>query len=137
MVKSGFSSQLGSCGDTIVEVLIAITVASVVLSGAFVSVRRSTIATRTAQEQGEALKLAESQVEQIKAAEESGTPDVSSAGNFCIAAGTLTAGCASTGGVVYTTLVTHTAGSNEFVTKVTWDGLAGGTNRVELDYKTQ
>lgn len=53
-------------GDTIVEVLIAIAVISLVLGGAYVTTNRSLIATRAAEERGNALKLTESQVEQLK-----------------------------------------------------------------------
>ena len=53
-------------GDTIVEVLIAIAVVSLILGGAYVTTNRSLIATRAAEERGNALKLAESQVEQLK-----------------------------------------------------------------------
>ncbi len=54
-------------GDTIVEVLIAIAVISLVLGGAYVTTNRSLQATRAAQERVNALKLAEAQIEQIKA----------------------------------------------------------------------
>lgn len=53
-------------GDTIVEVLIAIAVVSLILGGAYVTTNRSLQATRAAEERGNALKLAESQVEQLK-----------------------------------------------------------------------
>lgn len=53
-------------GDTIVEVLIAVAIVSLVLAGAYVSTNRSLLATRAAQERVSALKLAESQMEQIK-----------------------------------------------------------------------
>lgn len=53
-------------GDTIVEVLIAISVVSMVLGGAYVTTNRSLLATRAAEERGNALKLAESQIEQLK-----------------------------------------------------------------------
>jgi len=53
-------------GDTIVEVLIAISVVSLILAGAYVTTNRSLLATRSAEERGNALKLAESQVEQLK-----------------------------------------------------------------------
>ncbi|MES2971667.1 MAG: type II secretion system protein [Patescibacteria group bacterium] len=54
-------------GDTIVEVLIAIAVVSTILAGAFVSANRSRIATRTAQERGEALHILSGQLESLKA----------------------------------------------------------------------
>lgn len=54
-------------GDTIIEVLISITVVSVILGGAYASANRSLSATRQAQERGESLKLAEEQLERLKA----------------------------------------------------------------------
>jgi prepilin-type N-terminal cleavage/methylation domain-containing protein len=53
-------------GDTLVEVLIAVTVVSMVLGGAYVTTNKSLLATRAAQERSNALKLTESQVEQLK-----------------------------------------------------------------------
>ena len=53
-------------GDTIVEVLIAVTVVSMVLGGAYVTTNKSLLATRASQEQSGALKLSESQLEQLK-----------------------------------------------------------------------
>ncbi len=60
--------RLKQRGDTIVEVLIAIVVVSSVLIGAFVSAQRSTNITRQSEERAEALKVAESQVEQLRKA---------------------------------------------------------------------
>ena len=60
-------TALSVAGDTIVEVLIAILVVSAVLAGAYASAGNSLNGTRQAQERGEALKLAEGQLEQIKA----------------------------------------------------------------------
>jgi type II secretory pathway pseudopilin PulG len=53
-------------GDTIVEVLISIAVISLVMGGAYVTTNRNLLATRAAQERGNALTLVESQLEQIK-----------------------------------------------------------------------
>lgn len=58
--------RLGQRGDTIVEVLIALAVLSIVLTGAYVSSRNSLNNTRDAQERGEALKLAEEQLEKLR-----------------------------------------------------------------------
>lgn len=60
-----------SRGDTIVEVMVAIAVVALVLGGAYVTTNRSLMATRAAQERATALKLAESQVEQLKGLAES------------------------------------------------------------------
>src|ERR1051325_5182355 len=80
-------------GDTIVEVLISLTVISLVLGGAYVTTNKSLIATRTAQERGNALKLAESQVEQIKGVAAINPSAIfTAAGTFCVysSGGTLT-----------------------------------------------
>lgn len=76
-------------GDTIVEVLIAIAVISLILGGAYVTTNRSLQATRAAQERSTALKLAESQVERIKGLAAS-NPDLVFNGPtpFCISAAT-------------------------------------------------
>ena len=55
-------------GDTIVEVLIAMTIVSLVLAGAYASSNRNIRSTLDAQEHGQALKLAESQVEYLRSA---------------------------------------------------------------------
>jgi type II secretory pathway pseudopilin PulG len=57
---------LKQTGDTIVEVLIAILVASTVLAGAFVSAQHSLTGTRQSQERSEALKVAEVQLEHLR-----------------------------------------------------------------------
>jgi type II secretory pathway pseudopilin PulG len=55
-----------SRGDTIVEVLLALAVLSVVLVGAFATSKRTLDNSRQAQERSEALKTMESQVERLK-----------------------------------------------------------------------
>lgn len=60
------AKRLTERGDTIVEVLIAISVMSLLIGGAFVLTNRSLQGTRAAQERLNALKLVESQLEQIK-----------------------------------------------------------------------
>lgn len=66
--RGSWTRRTGSAerGDTIVEVLIAMAVISLVLGGAYVTTNRSLLATRAAEERGNALKLAESQLEQLK-----------------------------------------------------------------------
>ncbi len=53
-------------GDTIVEVLIAVAVVSVVLVGAFTIANKSSMQIRAAQERSEAQKLASSAIESLK-----------------------------------------------------------------------
>ncbi len=59
-------SKINQRGDTIVEVLIALTVVGFMLTGAYASARRSLFAVRASQERLEALKYAEGQIEMIK-----------------------------------------------------------------------
>lgn len=53
-------------GDTIVEVLIAILLVAVILGGAYATANQSLLATRESQERGEALTLAEGQLEGLR-----------------------------------------------------------------------
>lgn len=55
-------------GDTIVEVLIAITVISMVLVGAYIATNNNTLANQTTQERAQAVQLVQSQIEQLRAA---------------------------------------------------------------------
>lgn len=74
-----------SKGDTIVEVLLAIAITSIVLAGAYVAVDRSMKATRSAQERGEAIKVAEAQIERLKYLNFSNSAaDIYQNGPFCI-----------------------------------------------------
>lgn len=123
-------------GDTIVEVLIAIAIISLTLAGAYTSTNRSANMSRTAQERGEALKWAETQIEQIKAT----STDLSGKDSFCFDSNlTLkqgSDGCLTTNPVPYKAIITQsTPGS--FKVLVTWDSLDPGiaVNNVELDYK--
>lgn len=127
-------------GDTLVEVLIAISIISAVLGGAYVSANRSSKAIRTAQERSEALKIAaETQMERIKVAADNNSPDIFSPGDFCLDPALNTSPPCSivVGGVTYDTTVNHVAGSHDFAVKVIWDSLSGGKNNVELYYRTQ
>lgn len=63
-------------GDTIIEVLVSIAVVSLILGGAFVTTRTSQNGVRNSQEHAEALKLVESQLEQLRADASSATPTV-------------------------------------------------------------
>jgi prepilin-type N-terminal cleavage/methylation domain-containing protein len=58
--------KLAQRGDTIVEVLVAIAVISLVMGGAFVMTNRSLQDSRSAQERVNATKLTESQIELLK-----------------------------------------------------------------------
>jgi len=140
------------CGDTIVEVLISITVISLILGGAYVTTNKSLIATRSAQERGNALKLAESQVEQIKGLVVTNPTAIFGGGvpsPFCVYSnsGTLTVVASSdvncvvnTSGVATTTepkfSLSVTRSGNDFTIRDTWNDLSGGvTDQVQIKYR--
>ena len=61
-------------GDTIVEVVMAIAVVAVILTGAYASASRSLNNTRAAQERGEALKILEGQLENLNTLSKTDSP---------------------------------------------------------------
>ncbi|TXG78186.1 prepilin-type N-terminal cleavage/methylation domain-containing protein [Patescibacteria group bacterium] len=150
--------RLDRRGDTIVEVLIAIVVVSVILTGAFVSARRSQSGIRQTQERVEALKVAEGQMERIRVAAKSGagaavytTPHtfcVAGNDNAKVSAGTLPqlstdnfanvsvhpAECSSTPtGVTFHTVTQLDPSDNTFTVTTRWDGVGGiGKQEVQL-----
>ncbi len=133
--------RLGDVGDTIVEVLIVIAVVGLILAGAFVSSNRSTQVTRTAQERGEALKVAETQLERIKIAKATGAPTLATSGTFCFdisgAYFASTTCSISPLGLEYRATVTAVS-LNRYSVRVEWDALAGAsTNKVQLDYNVE
>lgn len=72
-------------GDTIVEVLLALTIVSSMLGGAYVLANRSLNNSRASQERGEALKLVEAQLERLNNAVNSGNNDAFTTPNtFCM-----------------------------------------------------
>lgn len=72
-------------GDTIVEVLICILIVSVVLGGAYTTTRQSSNGVRNSQEHAEALKLVQSQVEQLRTGATVPAPNIFTvASPFCM-----------------------------------------------------
>lgn len=146
--------RLSQAGDTIVEVLIALTVVTSILGGAYITSNRSLNNNRQAQERGEALKIAESQLERLKSSVSSGNNAVFTASNsFCLdAANTLqsatipadqlnnfdayqTACTVQGGGPIYYTAVTR-SGADTFTVTIRWDRAGGnGRDNISLIYR--
>lgn len=76
--------RLTQTGDTILEVLITIVVVSAFLGGAFVATNRSVQGNRHAQERGEAIKIAEGQLEILEAALNASPTPVNNGEVFCL-----------------------------------------------------
>ena len=140
-------------GDTIVEVMMSMAVIGMVIGVSYSIANRSVRAGRMAQEQTEALKLTESQIELVKAAAEN--PALTSAlyvdGNtFCITVDPATsvlavvpntnAGCLNRGTagryavkVRYTKFTGATITDN-FLATTSWESLTGPTD-IKIAYR--
>ena len=139
--------QLTQRGDTIVEVLIAIAVISLILGGAFVLTNRSLQGTRAAQERLNAIKLVEGQLEQVKNLSRTNNGAIfgsSTPASYCIdtsstVQSTSDASCrvntdgAPTSGDPAFNLSISRAG-NTFTVKAVWDSVLGNQDNVEMKY---
>lgn len=84
LMKHHLFTDLKQSGDTIIEVLICMAIISLVLGGAFVTSRNSQLAVRNSQEHGEALKLLEGQIEQMRAAAIASPSTIFQTAQFCM-----------------------------------------------------
>jgi type II secretory pathway pseudopilin PulG len=137
--------RLSEQGDTIVEVLISIAVVSLILGGAFASTNNSLQATREAQEHGDALKLVESQIEQLKGIDKAIIFGAGVPAKYCIAGGVAVDfsnaacvvnadGTATTAEPAYHLVVTRNG--NTFDVGNTWTNVRGnGQNSVSMKYR--
>lgn len=131
--------KLSNRGDTIVEVLIAITVLSAVLGGAIVASNRNLTTTRATQERGEALKLVEKQLELLKAKSQEDQAAIKIA-DFCmnglsVVAPSADPACTQSppGGYTYKLMITYNAGIH--TVRAEWDRIGGGDQNIEIKYK--
>lgn len=134
--------KLSNAGDTIVEVLIAMSVITSVLVVAYVTVNKATNNARQAQERGVATKLIETQAERLKAF--ASTKPIFTSSDFCVdPTGGLPAGpCALeetgnnyTSGVKYNVNVKRTS-ANDFTITCIWEKAGGGGNdQASLAYR--
>ena len=157
------SNPLKQIGDTIIEVLLAIAVLSLVLSGAYAITNRDLNSIRAAQEHTEALKYAEAQMEQLRArATVPGNTIFSRTDIFCMNSGeqtaaspsktmpiavlnsatdsiTYSANCTFTNGIDYHVAIDRAAGTaawqHIFTVHVRWDGIDNASHdEVTLNY---
>lgn len=135
-------------GDTIVEVLICVLIVSMVLGGAYVTVFRASQGIRNSQEHAEALKLVQSQLEQLRTNASSDTPSVFVAGTpFCMVdaqpttddnrCGQNAAGNATTDEPVYHLEVTRPSSPSGtlFMVEATWNSVNGREAKETIFYR--
>lgn len=129
-------------GDTIVEVLIAIAVASAILGSAYAIVSRTTQSQQQSTEHTQALGFAAAQLERLRALPPGTGSDREKAFDgadteFCIntsSAYVAAAPCMLPGpGNGYKLYMMRSG--NIFTSKVSWDGIHGGTDQVSLVYE--
>lgn len=143
-------------GDTIVEVLIAISIISVILAGAYVTSNNSLLSTEDSQEHDDALQLAEDQLEDLQGIVQSnpnaifGSP--APPNPFCISNVTSISAASSPsctmndqGGAVTTGQVKYAVSTsiastdpNQFTVKVSWAGaidIDSNQDSVQLTYR--
>lgn len=132
-------NRLGERGDTIVEVLIAVAVASSVLVSAFVVVRHTMNNTQQANEHTEAANYIQGQIEQLKslAAQPSNTV-FSQTAPFCVNGGAITTNLAScrvgTNSRYQLSVTPPSGGSNTFTFRSAWTGPTGAAENVSMKY---
>lgn len=143
---------LQSRGDTIIEVMIVLTVLGLAISIAYATASRSLIDARQAQESSEGTSIAQSQIEQLRSLA-SKKVDIfkSDVTFFCVnSAGTFNAApfAASTDyrdleiypeeckTEIYHTAVNYEPDSSTFTVRVVWDNVSGdGQDTVTMVYK--
>lgn len=145
--RSAYSRQRG---DTLVEVLICVLIVSIVLMGAYVTTQRSSRGIRNSQEHAEALKLVQSQLEQVRANAEMATPQVFTSGQpFCMVLGVPevgtnapkcsqdATGAPTTDQPQYRLSVTRvdSGAGSLFTVQAQWDDINGSTARESLHYR--
>jgi Tfp pilus assembly protein PilV len=150
--------NLSQRGDTIVEVLVAIAVASLILGGAYVTSQNSLSATQDSQEHADALQIAQGEVEWLRV-DSTQQSLFSQPNGFCIvdalttspapAAGTVKTGSyckvdssgahnTTTNLDIYKVSISSQSNANGSVTftvKVNWPGLQNVTDQVQLLYR--
>lgn len=127
-------------GDTIIEVLIAMTVASFILGGAYALTSHSLANSRQAQEHTEALQIANNKIEAIRSIHSTNPiafETLTQQTRSCIDdSGTVTLaapGCPTEGTIQYEPLITYTGTSSTnvngyFTINVVWPSVTGRGN---------
>ena len=123
-------------GDTIVEVLMVVAVISGVLGTAYAITNRSVKSNQLSQERGQAVKVAETQIEQLRTFKLTDVPG----GTFCVTSGAFESDLINCkfdnnpGDGRYSASVTQPS-PGKFVITVTWRGATNGSDQVAMNYR--
>lgn len=136
--------QRRQAGDTIVEVLIAIGIVSLVLAGAYATVQKSTAITQDTQERGVAQKYVEGQIEQMRYYYPTKKASYQSApSDWCISpTGSVSGGnaCVMPDPAAYVLAINPApapAPSGTYQISAKWDSLTGNTSNVTMYYRPE
>jgi|ERR1700741_1849418 len=139
--------QLKQRGDTIVEVLIAIAVMSGVLGTSYAITSRNSKASQQAQEHSQALKVAETQLEQLKGyLNAGGSTPATFSDDFCmyvqpdnkLETDTTSNNCKKDDDNApgrYAVAITKTSATSAYTVTVKWSGPTGHNDQVSLAYR--
>jgi len=150
--------KLNQAGDTIVEVLIAVSVLGFVLAGAAKIINTDILTIEDHNERAQALQLLESQIEDLRVY--GGVSGGVSTECFTLFSGQVTPQSSLTNpgggpgpnscivqwnGVkalattepAYTIQITHSDDDATFTVQATWDSVLGGQDQTSLEYRTQ
>lgn len=124
-------------GDTIIEVLIATGIVSLVLTSAFALTSRNVRANQAVQEQAYAQKLVEKQVELLRAVVVKPTTDDKCFNDSGSAVDLTDAACKPTNGGAAYTLTVHLipSATNTYSITATWHNLTGGDSNITVYYR--
>jgi type II secretory pathway pseudopilin PulG len=139
-IKQRLSKPVNSRGDTIIEVLIAIGIVSLVLTSAYALTNKNVSSIMQVQEQGYAQKLVEQQVELLRAAVTKPTADgCFHPDNGAFVTPVSNATCKPVvGSVNYAIAIKNNPtglSPADYRVRVNWDKLGGGTGQVTVYYR--
>ncbi len=119
-------------GDTIVEVLIAVAVVSLVLTSAYMLSNRNRQNMQSIKEQAQAQKLVEQQIEMLRLTDADNIPTSGCLSEVNVSA--TGAGCKKVdGGAEYTVSITG-IDTKTYRASAEWDKLGGGKSTVSMSY---
>jgi Tfp pilus assembly protein PilV len=135
LLRAHDNSSRAERGDTIIEVLIATGIVSLVLTSAFALTSRNVRTNQAVQEQAYAQKLVEKQVELLRAVASKPTVD-SCFDDTGTRKDASDAACNVTnGGAAYDLTVHPTVSANTYSITATWSSLTGGDANVTVYYR--